>query len=176
MATRTKTPTTKNSSMATRTFNTRIELAEDARPQMIETLNQHLADLFDLMSQVKQSHWNVKGRDFYQLHKLFDELAEQLAELVDLVAERATALGGYATGTARMAAACSRLPELPTEINEGMEYVEALAERYAALGGTVRQAIDQADEAGDMGTSDLFTEVVRVLDKHLYFLEAHLQA
>ena len=176
MATRTKTPTTKTATPETRTFNTRIELAEDARPQLIEILNQHLADLFDLSSQVKQAHWNVKGKDFYQLHKLFDELAEQLLELVDLVAERATALGGYATGTVRMAAACSRLPELPTEINEGLEYVEALSERYAALGGTVRQAIDQADEAGDMGTSDLFTEVVRVLDKHLYFLEAHLQA
>ena len=176
MATRTKTPTAKTPTAETRTFNTRIELAEDARSQVIELLNQHLADLFDLSSQVKQAHWNVKGRDFYQLHKLFDELAEQLLELVDLVAERATALGGYATGTARMAAASSRLPEIPTEINEGMEYVQALVERYAALGGTVREAIDQADEAGDMGTSDLFTEVVRVLDKHLYFLEAHLQA
>ena len=171
MATRLKTNTTQD-----RTFNTRIELAEDTRRQMIESLNQHLADLFDLSSQVKQSHWNVKGKDFYQLHKLFDELAEQLLELVDLVAERATALGGYATGTARMAAASSRLPEIPTDINEGMEYVQALTERYAAVGGTVRQAIDEADEAGDMGTSDLFTEVVRVLDKHLYFLEAHLQA
>ena len=171
MATRLKTPTTQD-----RTFNTRIELAEDTRRQMIESLNQHLADLFDLSSQVKQSHWNVEGKDFYQLHKLFDELAEQLLELVDLVAERATALGGYATGTARMAAASSRLPEIPTDINEGMEYVQALTERYAAVGGTVRQAIDEADEAGDMGTSDLFTEVVRVLDKHLYFLEAHLQA
>ena len=171
MATQLKTPTTR-----ARIFNTRIELAEDARRQMIENLNQHLADLFDLTSQVKQSHWNVKGKDFYQLHKLFDELAEQLLELVDLVAERATALGGYATGTARMAAASSRLPEIPTDINKGMDYVEALAERYAALGGTVRRAIDEADEAGDLGTSDLFTEVVRVLDKHLYFLEAHLQA
>ena len=171
MATRLKTNATQ-----ARTFNTRIELAEDTRRQMIESLNQHLADLFDLSSQVKQSHWNVKGKDFYQLHKLFDELAEQLLELVDLVAERATALGGYATGTARMAAASSRLPEIPTDINEGMEYVQALTERYAAVGGTVRQAIDEADEAGDMGTSDLFTEVVRVLDKHLYFLEAHLQA
>ena len=26
------------------------------------------------------------------------------------------------------------------------------------------------------GDADLFTEVVRTLDKHLYFLEAHLQA
>ena len=170
MATKMKTATVDH------TFNTRIELAEDARPQMIELLNQHLADLFDLMSQVKQSHWNVKGKDFYQLHKLFDELAEQLSELVDMVAERTTALGGYATGTVRMAASSSRLPEIPTQIKEGMDYVEALAERYAALGGTVRQAIDQTDEAGDMATSDLFIEIVRVLDKHLYFLEAHLQA
>ena len=39
-------------------------------------------------------------------------------EWVDELAERVTALGGYATGTVRMAAAASTLPEFPTEITE----------------------------------------------------------
>lgn len=138
-------------------------------------LNQHLADAFDLQSQVKQAHWNVKGSDFWQLHKLFDEVAERAAEWVDELAERVTALGGYATGTVRMAAGTSTLPEFPTDITDGMDYVKALAKRLAAFTNSAREAIDETDKLGDANTADLFTEISRCADKYLYFLEAHLQ-
>ena len=138
-------------------------------------LNQHLADSFDLLSQVKQAHWNVKGSDFWQLHKLFDEVAEQAEDWVDEFAERVTALGGYATGTARMAATTSTLPEFPTDITDSMDYVKAVADRVGAFTNSARQAIDETDELGDADTADLFTEISRCADKYLYFLEAHLQ-
>ena len=41
----------------------------------------------------------------------------------------------------------------------------------------MREAIEVTDsELGDMDTSDLFIEISRVIDKHLWFVEAHLQA
>ena len=158
-----------------RSFTTSVDIPAQTRTKVNVVLNQHLADSFDLMSQVKQAHWNVKGSDFWQLHKLFDEVAERAAEWVDEFAERVTALGGYATGTVRMAAASSTLPEFPTEITESMDYVRAVAERLAAFTNSAREAIDQTDELGDADTADLFTEVSRCADKYLYFLEAHLQ-
>ena len=97
---------------------------------MIGLLNQELADTTDLYSQTKQAHWNVKGIHFYQLHLLFDQLAEKRQGEADELAERATELGGYALGTVRMAAASSRLPEIPIDINAGVDYVRALVERY----------------------------------------------
>lgn len=157
------------------TFPTRIDIPADARARLIGLLNQRLADTFDLRSQTKYAHWNVKGSDFYQLHKLFDELAEQLDEHVDTIAERVTALGGVATGTVRQAAAASQAAEFPAGTFKGMDVVAALADRYAAVGKAVRQGIDEADELGDKDTADLFTEVSRDLDKSLYFLESHLQ-
>src|SRR5687767_14692724 len=92
-----------------RTFPTRIDLAADKRDKLVEILNQQLADTFDLYSQSKQAHWNVKGPQFHQLHELFDDLAEELQGYTDLIAERATALGGTALGTVRMSAEASRL-------------------------------------------------------------------
>lgn len=158
----------------TSTFATRIGLSSDIREQMISLLNQQLANAFDLMSQTKQAHWNVKGPNFIALHKLFDDLADGLSETVDTIAERVTALGGTALGTVRMAAAASQVPEFPDEL-EGLSVVAALADRFAIVSNEARTAIDTAADAGDLATSDLFTEVVRDLDKHLYFLEAHLQ-
>jgi starvation-inducible DNA-binding protein len=143
---------------------------------MIDLLNQQLADTFDLFSQIKQAHWNVKGMDFIQLHELFDDLAEQVEGYVDLIAERATTLGGTALGTARMSAASSRLPECPEQLGGGKSAVETLAARYANLAKSTRAAIATSNDAGDADTSDLFTEVSRGLDKGLWFLEAHVQA
>lgn len=159
----------------TKTFPTRIDLSPDVRGQMIGLLNQQLADTFDLYSQTKQAHWNVKGPQFYPLHELFDKLAEELEGYVDLIAERATALGGLAEGTVRLAAANSRLTEFPPGMTGGPSVVEALAENYAALAASTRSALEAADGQGDAGTADLFTEVSRGLDKALWFLEAHLQ-
>ena len=155
---------------------TSIDLDAETREQVITLLNQQLADTFDLYSQTKQAHWNVKGAQFFQLHELFDKLAAELIDHVDTIAERVTTLGGTALGTARMSAAKSRLPEYSTETVGGRESVEALVKRYAELAATTRAAIDRSDELEDADTTDLFTGVSRGLDKSLWFLEAHLQA
>lgn len=159
-----------------RLMETHNDLPDETRQQMIQLLNEQLADTFDLFSITKQAHWNVKGPDFYQLHELYDELAEKLLDHVDTIAERATALGGVATGTVRMAAGATRLEEFSAGPVGSMESVQMLAERYATLAQSSREAIDRAEEAKDMDTSDLFIDVSRDLDKALWFLEAHLQA
>jgi starvation-inducible DNA-binding protein len=158
----------------TKMYNTKNDLEFEKREPIIALLNQQLADTFDLYSQTKQAHWNVKGLQFFQLHELFDKLAVEVLAYVDTIAERATALGGTAQGTARMSAEASRLPEYP-DIVGSRESVQTLADRYANLAASSRAAIDTASEFGDADTADLFTEVSRGLDKSLWFLEAHLQ-
>ena len=158
----------------TRLFETRIDIPQEARTQLVTLLNQQLANTFDLFSQTKQAHWNVKGRDFYQLHELFDRLAEMIFPFVDEIAERVTTLGGLATGTARMAAQATALPEYP-EVVSGEESLTALVERYGLAAESVRECIDQAEELEDKDTADLLTEYSRELDKALWFIEAHLQ-
>jgi len=159
----------------TTAFATRNDLPQTTRETIITLLNQHLADTFDLYSQTKQAHWNVKGMHFIQLHELFDALAGSVLGYVDEIAERATALGGYAKGTARMAAHNSRLSDFPETVVEGKEVVAVLAERYAQLAAFTREAIETALKYDDQDTADLMIEMSRGLDKHLWFLEAHLQ-
>ncbi len=165
MATKTKAPT----------FKTHVDLPEETRAQMVDLLNQQLADVSDLYSQTKQAHWNIKGMDFIQLHEFFDDLAEQVLPYVDSIAERATAIGGVAMGTARMAAANSTLPEFPNGPYDGKSMVKTLVEVYGRFANSTRAAIDKADEAGDKDTADLFTTISGEMDKHLWFLEAHIQ-
>ncbi len=170
----TTTPMAKKSQLTGRFYPTRNDLPVDVRQKVSEILNQTLATTIDLKTQTKQAHWNVKGLNFYQLHELFDEIAGELEEYVDMIAERVTALGGTAMGTARIAVSVSILPEYPDDVVDGIEHVTALAERFGAYAAHVREAIAQTDELGDMDTADLYTEISRAIDKRLWFLEAHL--
>ena len=158
------------------TFPTRVDIPEPSREKLVALLNARLADTFDLYSQLKQAHWNVKGSDFIQLHELYDTIAESVLEYVDEIAERATALGGLALGTARLAAEASTLEEYPLDAVAGMDTVEAIADRLGAYAAAVRTAIETAIELDDQDTGDLFIEVSRTIDKHLWFVEAHLQS
>ena len=158
-----------------RTFPTRHDLPNDNRRDLIALLNQHLADTQDLHSQTKYAHWNVKGPTFIALHKLFDELAAELIDAVDDIAERAVTLAGVAEGTAQVAVKNSTLQPYPVNLTDEKEHLKAVADRIAAFGKNVRAAIDASDEAGDKDTADLFTGVSRQIDKDLWFIEAHLQ-
>jgi starvation-inducible DNA-binding protein len=155
---------------------TKNGLSQETREKVIDILNSRLADASDLKSQAKQAHWNVKGIHFFQLHELFDQVATAVEGHMDLIAERATALGGTALGTVRVAAQNSSLSEYPLEITDGTAHVDALSTALADFGNVVRRNIDETNDLGDADTADLFTEVSREIDKLLWFVEAHIQA
>ncbi|MBA2605533.1 MAG: DNA starvation/stationary phase protection protein Dps [Acidobacteria bacterium] len=156
--------------------NTKNDLAKGKREKVVENLNARLADVIDLKTQAKQAHWNVKGHHFIGLHELFDQVATAAEAYTDLIAERITALGGTAMGTARVVAQKSTLSEYPLEIFEGTAHVDALSTAMSDFGKKVRQGIDETDELGDADTADLYTQISRELDKLLWFVEAHIQA
>lgn len=154
---------------------TKNDLPVDKRSSVVQLLNERLADLIDLGLQTKQAHWNVKGPNFIAIHELFDDVAEEIEEYIDTVAERAVALGGIAEGTVAAVHKRTRLPAYPIHITAWRDHIEALSTALASAGKAVRAAIKQADELGDDDTADVFTQVSRGLDKSLWFVESHLQ-
>jgi starvation-inducible DNA-binding protein len=161
--------------MKTKTFSTSIDIPTSNRTLLIALLNQHVANLLALYSQTKHAHWNVKGSHFIQLHELFDDLATDLLEHLDDTAERAVQLGGVAFGTVLFAAENAKLPHYPLEAVNGQTHLEALSKSYGFYANLARAAIGEANTLDDADTADLFTEISRDMDKHLWFLEAHLQ-
>jgi starvation-inducible DNA-binding protein len=155
--------------------STRNDLPARQRAKLQQLLNSRLADALDLASASKQAHWNVKGPNFIALHELFDQLHGNIEQHVDTIAERIAALGGSAHGTVQAAAGASSLAPYPLQLSDGVEHLQALADRLGDFGSKIRAAIAAAERLGDAGTADLFTAVSRDADKYLWFLEAHLQ-
>ena len=158
-----------------RTHRTKNDLPDNAKKVAIELLNARLADGIDLALLTKQAHWNLKGPQFIAVHEMLDGFRKQIDVHVDTIAERVAQLGGTALGTTQAVAKSTTLPPYPTDIYAVKDHLHALIEHYGAVANAVRKSIDEADEAGDPDTADIFTQVSRDLDKSLWFLEAHVQ-
>ena len=153
----------------------RNNLDSNAKTVAIQLLNARLADGIDLALATKQAHWNLKGPQFIGIHEMLDGFRTEQDEWNDTMAERAVQLGGTAVGTTQAVAKATKLPEYPTDVYAIADHLAALIDRYADYGTALRANIDEADDAGDADTADLFTEVSRGIDKQLWFLEAHVQ-
>jgi len=152
---------------------TKNDLPETTRIEVIGLLNGRLADAIDLQTQCKQAHWNVKGPSFIALHKLFDELYGEVGEYVDLLAERVVQLGGIAEGTVGVVVERTTPPDYPIGLSLEAEHIAALSDALAAFGRVVRIGIEEMNDLQDAGSADILTEISRGIDKALWFVEIH---
>lgn len=155
-------------------FPSHVNLPADAREELVSMLNTQLANAIDLHWQIKQAHWNIRGKHFISRHELFDQLADHARLQADRLAERAGTLGGYAFGTIRLAAKASELPEYDLEAVNGEDHMIALTERFARYGASIREGIRQSEDCKDPVTVDLLTQVLGEVELDLWFLESHL--
>jgi starvation-inducible DNA-binding protein len=155
-------------------YTSRLDLPLAVTKLSVELLQARLVDAIDLEAQLKQAHWNVRGKDFFQLHGLFDQMHGEVENFVDSLAERIVALGGVADGRVQTVAAHTSLYEYPIAAADGEAHLKALAGSIAEFGKRVRANIGDAARNDDDGTADLFTGISRDTDKQLWFVEAHL--
>jgi hypothetical protein len=73
-----------------------IGLSAQVRHASVTSLNRLLAHTLALRDLYKKAHWQTYGVTFYQLHLLFDKLADEQTALADELAERVQTLGGVA--------------------------------------------------------------------------------
>jgi len=156
--------------------STRNDMSENARVDIVALIQPRLVDALDLYTQMKQAHWNVRGPSFISLHELFDTIAAEILAHSDMMAERITAIGGQAEGTARIVAETSSLAEYPAHISTQAGHVDAVANALATFAKNVRAAARTAADLGDDNTADMFTEISRAADKSLWLVEAHVES
>jgi len=71
-----------------------LRIPEEKAEQLVDALNTDLAATYVLYHQIKKHHWLVEGAEFHDIHEYLDEVATDLEDGADMLAERAQALGG----------------------------------------------------------------------------------
>jgi starvation-inducible DNA-binding protein len=61
----------------------------DANTQTVALfLNQYLSDVHVLYIKIRNYHWNIEGSNFIAMHRFYETLYLEMAEVIDELAER----------------------------------------------------------------------------------------
>lgn len=138
-------------------------------------LNILLADEMVLYTKTRNYHWNVVGMEFIQLHKLFEEQYDQLAESIDEIAERIRQLGHYAVGSMKGFLSITNLLESENDVENASDMIRNLVNDHETIIRYLRENINKtADDYKDIGTSDFITGLMEQHEKMAWMLRAHL--
>ena len=139
-----------------------------------DALRKNLADTFALYLKTHFFHWNVEGADFYEYHKFFNKLYDELWLAVDSIAEHIRTLNEYAPGS------LSRFKELTTiqdelAIPSGLGMVEKLLSDNSIVIDNLNITQKMATQVGADGIANFLQERIDIHNKHGWMLRSTLK-
>lgn len=137
-------------------------------------LNQLLADYQLFYQNLRGLHWNIKGREFFELHLKFEEFYNDAVIKVDELAERVLTLGGEPLHTFSDYLETSEIKQQKS-VTDGVEGVRIVVDNLSILIAKEREILDLAGEAKDEGTISLMSDYISETEKTLWMLNAYLQ-
>ncbi len=145
---------------------------EDA--QVLATkLNDLLANFQVYYQNLRGLHWNIKGKNFFELHTKFEELYTDSQEKVDLIAERILTLQGTPLHTFQDYINVSKIP-VGKDISKDTEAVELIVKSLSELLKIEREILEISGNADDEGTNSMMSDFISEQEKTLWMLNAWL--
>ena len=134
-------------------------------------LNMLLADYQLYYQKLRNFHWNIRGRNFFELHEKFEELYNDARVKIDELAERILTLRFNPVSNYSEYLKLSSIEEAPTDLQD-TEMITMLLRDHAQLLERMRMIISRADEAKDEGTIDMMGGYIKDLEKVSWMLDA----
>lgn len=138
-----------------------------------EKLNQLLATYQLHYQNLRSLHWNIKGKEFFELHLKYEELYTRTQIIIDDLAERILTLGRVPFSTFTDYLAQSTLPENKIISNgeKGMHYILEAQRQILTL---EKEILSLASAVDDEGTCALMSDLVREKEKSNWMFSAWL--
>jgi len=142
--------------------------------ELIEKLNDLLANYHLFYMNVRGFHWNIKGEKFFELHLKFEELYDNLILKIDEIAERILTLGGTPMHSYSDFLKISEITEVKNH-NGAVETVSSVLDSFRTLLIKQRELLELSGEAGDEGTNALMSDYIREQEKLVWMYSAFLK-
>ncbi|KRM11872.1 Dps family protein [Paucilactobacillus suebicus] len=151
-------------------------MAEAKYPKTMAQLNQLIADISQLQTNVQQTHWYMRGSEFFRLHPQMDDYNEELDEHLDEIAERLIALGGSPYSTTHEFIEHTGLPDEKVTWNQHTlpEYMQRLDDQFKYLANQYQIGMEASDEEKDFPTQDMLNGFKETIDKYIWMISAYL--
>lgn len=137
-------------------------------------LNHLLADYQLFYQNLRGFHWNIKGKEFFELHLKFEELYNDAVVKIDEIAERILTLEGEPLHTFEDYLSTSEI-KASKGVTNGTEGVEIVVKNFAVLILKEREILSLAGDADDEGTASLMSDYITETEKTLWMLNSYLQ-
>ena len=136
-------------------------------------LNNLLANFQTYYQNLRGIHWNIKGKNFFDLHVKFEELYTDANIKVDLLAERILTLGETPLHTFDDYIKKAKVP-VGKNVYKDNEAVQLIVNSLIQLLKLERQIIDKAGDANDEGTNSMMSDFITEQEKTVWMMSAWL--
>lgn len=134
-------------------------------------LNQLLADYHVYYQKLRNFHWNIVGKNFFELHNKFEEMYKDARVKIDEIAERILTLQYHPISRYSRYLKISNISEeSPFQTDSDMVYT--LLDDHKTLLHQMNKVLKRAEEVNDEGTVDLISGYIASLEKTSWMLTA----
>lgn len=144
------------------------------RTEVVKSLEHLLADTYSLYLMTQNFHWNVTGAMAQTLHLMFEAHYQELAQAIDVIAERIRALGFPTPATFEKFLELTSIRQA-AESQESNQMIRKLIEGHEQIARFARGAMLSVHRAHDEVSADLLTQRMDIHEKNAWQLRALLK-
>ncbi len=150
-----------------------IGLPQEETTQITKKLNELLASYSVLYMNTRGFHWNIQGKEFFELHQKFEDIYNTLVVQIDEIAERILTLEGTPEHSFTSYLKLAKInPE--TDITDGNKALSYILEGYKTVIGIQREILTAASDINDEGTVTLMSDYITAQEKEIWMYRSYL--
>jgi len=150
---------------------TKEESLTEQPAKVTAALSKVVAEMTVLAQKTRHYHWNVTGENFFDMHDIFGQIYDKLADEVDHVAERVVQLGATPVHTLETMLSLSDIEEdksIPADMSMCKIVISDLETLVSSMSDTITAAL----AANDRPTVFMIDQMVGCFEKFKWFLRA----
>lgn len=152
-----------------------IGINQEQANELQKSLNALLANFQMYYQNLRGFHWNIKGKNFFELHLKFEELYNDSQEKIDMIAERILTLGYQPLHTFKDYSKAATI-KAAKNVSKDTDIMENIIESLGTLLTIERDILNLADEADDEGTNSMMSDFISEQEKTVWMVSSWLKA
>lgn len=150
-----------------------IGLNSKAVKTLAKKLNELLANYQIFYLNTRGLHWNIKGKEFFELHVKFEELYNDSVLKIDEIAERILTLGHVPMHTYTDYLKLSKIKEAKN-VSDGTKAIKTILKGYDVLLPLERELLKLSEASNDEGTNSMMSDYIREQEKLIWMYRAYI--
>jgi starvation-inducible DNA-binding protein len=140
--------------------------------EIVVALNQLLANYQVQYHKLRNFHWNIEGRDFFELHQEFQNEYNTVKLNIDIIAERIRVFGLKPSMSMTEILDISEIKEVKTDEITAIGMITEVLKDFDILHNKMFDVLNTALNAGDNVTEQIVTDFMRNLEKRNWMFTA----